>query len=139
MLVKGINDTLEEFASTADFIGTVKPETSFLAIPIRPPAVSTTLPPTEDVINAAYQIFSGRLTSVEYLTGYEGNGFSSTGDATEDILSITAVHPMREDAVRELLLKTGDDWKVVEGLVRQGALQESSYNNHFYYLRKFTK
>jgi wyosine [tRNA(Phe)-imidazoG37] synthetase (radical SAM superfamily) len=139
MLVKGLNDAPEEFAATADFIKTVNPETSFLAVPIRPPAVSTALPPDEAVLNAAYQIFSERLASVEYLTGYEGNGFSSTGDAMEDILSITAVHPMREDAVRELLRKTDDTWKVVEGLVRQGALQESSYNNHFYYLRKFTK
>lgn len=139
MLVRGINDTSEEFAATADFIQTVKPTTSFLAIPIRPPAVSTALPPDEAVLNEAFQIFSERLDSVEYLTGYEGNAFSSTGNATEDILSITAVHPMRDDAVRALLLKTGDDWTVVEGLLQKGLLQESNYNNHFYYLRKFTK
>jgi wyosine [tRNA(Phe)-imidazoG37] synthetase (radical SAM superfamily) len=139
MLVRGINDTPEEFISTADFIKTVNPETSFLAIPIRPPAVSTVLAPAEAVLNEAYQIFSERLAAVECLTGYEGNAFSSTGNATEDILSITAVHPLREDALRELLLKTGDDWTVVEGLIRQGALKVSSYNNHSYYLRKFAK
>jgi wyosine [tRNA(Phe)-imidazoG37] synthetase (radical SAM superfamily) len=139
MLVKGINDAPEEIADTADFIKTVKPETSFLAIPIRPPAVSTALPPDEAHLNEAYHIFSERLGSVEYLTGYEGNEFSSTGNATEDILSITAVHPMREDAMRELLLKTGDNWNVVEGLVQDGRLKESLYNAHRYYLRKFTK
>lgn len=139
MLVRGINDTPEECVAAADFIQTVKPTISFLAIPTRPPAVSTALPPDEAVLNAAYQIFSERLDSVEYLTGYEGNAFSSTGNATEDILSITAVHPMREDAVRELLRKTGDDWKVVENLLHEGSLQESSYNNHYYYLRKFTR
>lgn len=34
----------------------------------------------------------------EDLIGYEGNAFAFTGDVEEDLLSITAVHPMREDA-----------------------------------------
>jgi wyosine [tRNA(Phe)-imidazoG37] synthetase (radical SAM superfamily) len=139
MLVRGINDTTAELAAIADFIQTVQPAVSYLSVPIRPPAVSTALPPDEATLNAAYQIFSERLASVEYLTGYEGNAFSSSGDAAADILGITAVHPMREDAVRELLAQTDDAWEVVEELLRQRSLQESSYNGHRYYLRKFTK
>jgi hypothetical protein len=57
----------------------------------------------------------------------------------EPTLGITAVHPMREDAVKELLAQTGDNWDVVEGLLRGRSLQESSCNGHRYYLRKFTK
>jgi wyosine [tRNA(Phe)-imidazoG37] synthetase (radical SAM superfamily) len=41
------------------------------------------------------------------LIGYEGSAFAFTGDVREDLLSITAVHPMREEAVRELLRKAG--------------------------------
>ena len=139
MLVKGRNDTTEEFIRLADFIKTVKPETAYLAVPIRPPAVSSVLPPDETTLNEGYHIFSERLPSVEYLTGYEGNAFSSTGDPAEDILNITAVHPMREDAVKALLEKTGDNWKIVDALIEQKSLQESSYSGHRYYLRKFTK
>jgi len=35
--------------------------------------------------------------------GYEGNAFASTGNVEEDLLSITAVHPMREEGVKKLL------------------------------------
>ena len=139
MLVKGLNDTRAEFTLIADFIKTVRPETAYLAVPIRPPAVSSVLPPDEATLNEGYHIFSERLPSVEYLTGYEGNAFSSTGDPAEDILSITAVHPMREDAVKALLEKTGDNWKIVDTLIEQKSLQESTYSGHRYYLRKFTK
>ncbi len=139
MLVNGLNDTADELTRIADFIKDVDPETAYLSIPTRPPAVSGVLPPDEEAINEGYHIFSKRLSSVEYLTGYEGNAFSSTGNAAEDILSITAVHPMREDAVWALLNKTGDSWSIVETLIEQKSLQESTYGGHRYYLRKFTK
>jgi len=42
---------------------------------------------------------------VEYLIGYEGNAFAFTGNVEEDLLSITSVHPMREDAVKDFLKK----------------------------------
>jgi hypothetical protein len=38
------------------------------------------LPPEEETINSAYQIFSKKLDHVEYLIGYEGNKFDITGD-----------------------------------------------------------
>lgn len=40
---------------------------------------------------------------MEYLIGYEGNDFAFTGNIEQDLLSVTAVHPMREDAVNEML------------------------------------
>lgn len=59
--------------------------------------------PDEQAVTTAYQIFNEELPTVELLTGYEGNAFASTGDLVADLLAITAVHPMREDAVQNLL------------------------------------
>ena len=64
----------------------------------------------------AYQVFSERLSGVEYLIGYEGNAFASTGNVKNDLLGITSVHPMREEVVIEFLEKTGNDWAVIERL-----------------------
>ncbi len=64
----------------------------------------------------AYQVFSERLSGVEYLIGYEGNAFASTGNVKNDLLGITSVHPMREEAVIDFLEKTGNDWVVIERL-----------------------
>ena len=57
-----------------------------------------------------FQIISQQVNSVELITGYEGNAFASTGNIAEDLLAITSVHPMREEAVRVLLAKSGEDW-----------------------------
>ena len=84
----------------------------------------------------AYQIFSERLSGVEYLIGYEGNAFASTGNVKNDLLGITSVHPMREEAVIEFLEKTGNDWAVIERLIEDGALVEMEYQGKKFYMRK---
>jgi hypothetical protein len=73
-----------------------------------------------------------------YLIGYEGNAFAASGDAAADLLSITAVHPMRKDAVRALLIRDNADWGVVEDLVAQNLLVESTYQTQTFYIRKLS-
>jgi len=73
---------------------------------------------------------------VEYLIGYEGNAFAFTGNVEEDLLSITSVHPMREDAVSEFLARAGADWSVVHRLIAQDQLVESKYDGLTFYMRR---
>jgi len=136
MLVQGVNDSEENVTAVARFLAQLKPARGYLAVPTRPPAESWVCPPDEAVINRAYQIFSERLDSVEYLIGYEGTAFSSTGDVVEDLLSITAVHPMRADAVGDLVARAGADWSAVEGLVEQQKLVVTRYDGRTFYLRR---
>lgn len=93
--------------------------------------------PNEKVINRAYHILNEKIANVEYLTGYEGNAF--TGNAEEDILSITAVHPMRHDAVDSFLKRAGVDWKVIQNLVKEERLIQTEYDGNIFYLRRFRK
>ena len=71
------------------------------------------------------------------LTGYEGNAFSSTGDLRKDILSITSVHPMREEAIEKMLHNYGEDQRFIHQMIKNEELVKLSYNKHTYYLRKF--
>ena len=136
MLIQGINDDSEEIERIADFLAELKPNKAYLAIPTRPPAKRTITAASEQVINMAYQIFSKRLGSVEYLIGYEGNAFAFTGNVEDDLLSITSVHPMREEAVIELLRKSDASWMVVEKLIKDGSLMELEYQGRKFYMRK---
>ena len=88
-------------------------------------------------MNRAYQILTGRLPHVEYLIGYEGDAFAFTGDVRHDLLSITAVHPMRESAVKELLRHAKADWFLVEELIAKGMLKEVAYLGKRYFVRCF--
>jgi hypothetical protein len=96
-------------------------------------------PASEAAVTHAYQILSERLPRVELLTGYEGTAFGTTGNTETDLLSITSVHPMREDAVRSLLAKGGADWNLVERLLEGGALAEIEYQGQKHYLRRFAR
>lgn len=87
-------------------------------------------------MNVAYQIFKEKLGNVELLTGYEGNEFVSTGNIEEDLLVITAVHPMRRDGVGKLLSTGNASWEIVDKLIRQSKLKEVEYQGKKYYLRR---
>jgi len=136
MLVHGVNDGTEHLKEIADFLVLLSPCTSYLSVPIRPPAEKWVKPPTEEILIRAYQILSSEIKDVEYLIGYEGNAFAFTGDVQRDLLSITAVHPMREEAVTEFLSKAETDWRVVDKLIDKGMLVEKEFHGKKFYARK---
>jgi wyosine [tRNA(Phe)-imidazoG37] synthetase (radical SAM superfamily) len=141
MLIDGINYS-NEFANIANFLRELaKLDKAYIAIPTRPPAEKWVKPAKEEVLNIAFQTFSRVLGSdkVEFLIGYEGNMFAFTGDVKVDLLSITAVHPMREEAVSELLKKANASWQIIDELLRSDELVRLEYEGNTYYMRKLFK
>jgi wyosine [tRNA(Phe)-imidazoG37] synthetase (radical SAM superfamily) len=140
MLIDDVNYE-GELESIANFLGGLaKLDKTYIAIPTRPPAEKWVKPAKEETLNAAFQIFSKKLGSdkVEFLIGYEGNAFAFTGNVKEDLLSITAVHPMREEAAAELLKKANASWQIIDELLRNGELVRLEYEGKIYYMRKLT-
>lgn len=135
MIVRGLNDSSKSLRKIAAFLNHLQPVKAYLAVPTRPPAEKWVRPPDENVLNEAHQILSQKPFQVEYLIGYEGNAFASTGDVEKDLLSITAVHPMRQDAVNEFLMRAGADWKIVKKLIDQSQLTEAEYKGRKFYVR----
>ena len=138
MLVEGVNDGEDCMDEVSAFLARLQPDIAYLSIPTRPPAEKRVHAPDEEAINRAYQTLSEQVQRVEYLIGYEGNAFAFTGHVEDDLLSITAVHPMREDAVQEFLARAGADWSTVRGLVDRGQLVETAFRDHKFYVRKLT-
>jgi len=139
MLVRNYNDDARELEKIAGFLENIRPDIAYISIPTRPPAEKFARSPTEKSVNQAFQIFSSRLRNVEYLIGYEGDEFAYTGDIKRDILSITSVHPMREDGVKKLLSKANSDWKIIEGLIEDKKILELDYKNRKFYMRKIPR
>ena len=139
MLVKGINDDEGNLIPVADFLNRLQPDRAYLSIPTRPPAEQSAVAPNEEVFNRAYHIFSKKLDHVEYLIGYEGDAFASTENTEEDLLSITAVHPMREKAVQALLRRAGADNSVVDNLVKRNLILKTEYDGQRFYVKRFPK
>ncbi|MGC8608347.1 MAG: radical SAM protein [Thermoplasmata archaeon] len=138
MLVKGIQDE-RSIIKISEFIKSAKSvKKSYLSVPTRPPAETWVLPPDENFINAAFQIFSETVGSenVEYLIGYEGDEFSVTGNVLDNILDITSVHPMRKEAIEKALDENGYEWDEFEKLVQEKKIVELKYQNETYFMRK---
>lgn len=135
MLIAGLNDSVASLTATADFIAGIAPQTAYLAVPTRPTTVKDVHGSDEAGLLRAHQIFAARLAHVELLTGHEVGQFAHTGDAREDLLAITAVHPMREDDVQRLLAEDGADWQLIETLLAAGELKALVFEGERFYLR----
>jgi len=138
MLVAGVNDEPAGVSRVGAFLREIGVSTAYLAIPTRPPAVPTVHPPDEEAVTRAYQAMSETVADVELLIGYEGDAFAASDDAHADLLSIAAVHPLRESAVRDLLRRSGSGWDVVEQLEENGELRAVGYAGNRFYVRRFS-
>jgi wyosine [tRNA(Phe)-imidazoG37] synthetase (radical SAM superfamily) len=136
MLVADVNDADEHIREVAEYLVRLKPGRAYVSIPTRPPAEKWARPPCEEGVNRAYQIVNEKLDQVEYLIGYEGNAFAFTGNVEEDLLSITAVHPMREEAVTEFLARAGAGWPLVRRLIARDELVEIGHEGRNFYMRR---
>ncbi len=139
MLVAGVNDDEEAVERTAAFVARLRPQMAYLLVPTRPTASAAARPPDEATVTRCYEAFTRHVPQVELLTGAEPAAFGGTGDAESDLLSTTAVHPMRETAVRELLAKDGATWDVVERLLSTQQLMAVEYRGERFYIRRFRR
>lgn len=139
MLLEGIGDSDDSLRGVADFLAEIGPHTAYLAIPTRPPSVRGVRGTDEEGLARACRLFSRRLDRVELLGSPETGPFAHTGNARDDLLAVAAVHPMREQAVRQLLAEDHADWALVEELVAAGLLAAVDFEGERFYLRPVTR
>ena len=137
MLIQKYNDLPNQIKQTAAFIASLNPETAYISIPTRPPALKGIKPVTEKQLTTAWKTFSNFGLKTEILAGFEGIDTGFTGNAFDDILNITAVHPLREDTMQELIKKEKSDMSVVDTLLLQGLLKKTAFNGKNYYFRSY--
>lgn len=139
MLVKGINDNKAALKSNATTIAQIQPDKAYIAIPTRPPAIAEISAPNETIINIAYQIYSDTGIDTELLLDCEGIQIGFTGDATHDILNISAAHPIREDIMFELLKNNNASFKIVQKLINERKIKQTQWGKNKYYIRENLK
>ena len=137
MLVSGINDSAENISALAGKINEIKPEKAYLAVPTRPPAEKAVKPPEVEKLNLAWQRFNNLKIKTELLTGFEGTDTGFTGNIYEDILNITAVHPLREDSLLKLIQNDDADYSVVDSLIKQHLIKMVIYEGSKYFIRYY--
>jgi len=138
MLVAGLNNSENTTRELCDFLLELQPFKSYLSIPTRPPAEPGITAPSPDSLQQIIKICSAKIPFMDLLFETEVGEFISTGDLAEDILSITAVHPLREEALRTMVSMAGGTWSVVEELIAAKEISSINYRNERYFFRKVT-
>jgi wyosine [tRNA(Phe)-imidazoG37] synthetase (radical SAM superfamily) len=135
MLLASLNDGEAALRSTASFVAELNPSKAYLAVPTRPPAERWARPASESAVTRAYEVFRGLQGRAELLVESEGDSFAVAGGVREELMAITAVHPMRERAVRRLLERTDSNWDVVAAMIEAGELVVTTYGGQRYVVR----
>ncbi len=135
MLVAGVNDGEEHIHKLADFLEELQPSTAYLSLPIRPPAEKWVTPPSTETLQKILQYFAGRLNFIDLLFEAELDDFVATGNLEEDVLRISAVHPIRERALRKMVVLSGNEWQKIDNLLDSGKLICLNYQAENFYLR----
>lgn len=137
MLVSGVNDSPEMLQQAASIVEKINPAVAYISIPTRPPTVQSVHAPSELTVNEAFHIYKNMGLNVELLLEFEGTNFGNTGNIIEDIVNISTVHPIREDAMLELLKKNGADTTILNELLQIKYIKKVQYKSDTYYIRYF--
>ncbi len=137
MLVSGINDSEASIHNLSAYLLDLLPDQSYLSIPTRPPSETWVKPPDAGSLQKIFEVLSKKNVLIALLFEAEESDFTSTGNLTDAILGITAVHPLREEALRKMIDRAGADWKIVEELLNAGQIICIQYQEERFYLRQF--
>jgi wyosine [tRNA(Phe)-imidazoG37] synthetase (radical SAM superfamily) len=136
MLVKGLNDSKDNIENVARVLRRFHLSTAYILTPTRPPAEEWVEPAGREAVALARAVFCTYIAGVDVLAEYEGNALACAGNIEQELLAITAVHPLREDGVRELLARAEADWSVVERLIKQGRLRRAEFLGKTFYVKQ---
>ncbi len=104
MLIEGYN--LHDVAAIAEFLGELRPDIAYIAVPTRPTAEKVRGAGIEAIMRAR-RLFEC-YTKCELLVEEERGEFAV--ESVEELKKVAAVHPVREDVVGEL---ENDDFEVL--------------------------
>jgi wyosine [tRNA(Phe)-imidazoG37] synthetase (radical SAM superfamily) len=137
MLVRGINDSEESLRQTADLVAKITPTVAYVAVPTRPCALPSARPALMSQLLFAHELFAARVEDVRYLSDTEPGHFAVAGDdLADELLRITAVHPMSRTEVEELLERAHADWSLAERLLEDGKLREIAQHGKVFYFNE---
>jgi len=138
MLVSGVNDYLKSIEQLSIYLGNLHPQRAYLSIPVRPPAEDWVKPPSDERLAVLIEFLQGKHNFALPLFENEQQGFLSTDDLQSNILEITAVHPIRESALQNMVSQSGSSWDLVEKMLKEGSLLRILYAGEAFY-KKNTK
>ena len=113
----------------------IRPQKAYLLVPIRPPAKSGIQRPNRQRLKEAHDIISRAGIDVECITKDEEDTFYFSNDIAGDLLSITSVHPVRINMLKNILRQRNADGSAIDRLIDEGKIGVYTYEGKRFYKR----
>jgi len=137
MLVKGLNDSRAEAHAAATFIADLHPYTTYLALPLRPPAEAWVEAPDAETLVKIFDVFKEHIGRVELMMDLPESNLASGEDAIGILLSTLAVHPLKQTDIETYLDKHKIDRQELEALISQELIKRIQHGRTTFYLRNY--
>jgi wyosine [tRNA(Phe)-imidazoG37] synthetase (radical SAM superfamily) len=134
MLIKNVNDSLDEIGQVGNFLNMLKRNASYFTIPIRPPTEKYAVPPDSDVLEEIAKLVKRTIPKSEMLCCPEIEDFMAMGNIEEELMGILAVQPMRADSVEKLVRSNGGSGHRIEEMMRNGSIHRVMYEGKGFYV-----
>ena len=132
MMVKGVNDSLASLRAIADVLADVRPDRTYLNLPVRPPAERWAVVPDPETVERARELLGAEVVEEAEIEAGVMPPESSGGD----ILSIVRRHPMSiQEIERELHhLGTFSVHRLVDDLIAADLLRKVRHGETDYFV-----
>ncbi|MBD3196833.1 MAG: radical SAM protein [Candidatus Lokiarchaeota archaeon] len=141
MLMKGINDSMNELLKIKKLLNSINPDRIDLNIPIRPPVENYVKIPRKEIINLLDDIFGG----IHAINFPESGDFEyHSDDFNRELIKIIERHPLREEQIIETFksktLGKNEILYSLHNLESERIIEHKDYGkNRFWSLKKYKK
>lgn len=133
MLVKNVNDTLDEVGPLGKYLSGLKKGNSYFAIPVRPPAECYAVAPNPHTLFEISSFVRNTIADSEMLCYPEGDDFEGTGSIEEELLGILSVHPMNEEAMESFIRRKGGTADTLRSMLGKSIIREVNFAGKTFY------
>ncbi len=133
MLVRDVNDTLDEVRALGEYIGGLEKSKSYFAIPVRPPAEHFAVAPDLYMLSEISSFVRNTIADSEMLCFPEGDDFEGAGSIEEVLLGILSVHPMDGEAIQGFIRRKGGTADTLRRMLGKGIIREVNFEGRTFY------
>jgi wyosine [tRNA(Phe)-imidazoG37] synthetase (radical SAM superfamily) len=132
MLIKNINDNINEIEQLSQFLNTLKYDQSYFMTPRYPPAESYAEHPDAETLQQLSQVIKSKIKNSTLLCCPETEEFFATDDFENELLGLLALHPVRVDAVN-YYLKDKENALALRSLLENHSIKQILFNGEKFY------
>jgi wyosine [tRNA(Phe)-imidazoG37] synthetase (radical SAM superfamily) len=128
MIVKNINDNIQEINELGDFLKSIQRKVSFFNTISRPPIKSDAIPPDDHVLAKLSVLITKTIPYSSILFTETEDEFYGAGELEDELIATLSAQPMSEESVQKFAISKGGDKDILEKMMNKKLISRTPYN-----------